>query len=68
MEKSKSGSPIYRYKETDNKEFEIATGEPSIQEISDHIEKNIGEIHMVFHEIISDQVHIDVHWVKPTKE
>ncbi|MDO6818838.1 suppressor of fused domain protein [Zobellia sp. 1_MG-2023] len=68
MEKSESGSPIYRYKETDKKKFEGASGEPSIEEISNHIEKNIGEIHMVFHELVSDQVHIDVHWVKPTKE
>lgn len=68
MKNSKTGSPIYRYNETDKNEFEIASGEPSIEEISDHIEKNIGEIHMVFHEIVSDQVHIDIHWVKPTKK
>ncbi|WP_299120929.1 suppressor of fused domain protein [uncultured Tenacibaculum sp.] len=68
MEKSESGSPIYRYKGSDKNIFEIASGESSIDEISNHIEKYIGEIHMVFHEIISDQVHIDIHWVKPTKE
>lgn len=68
MEKSESGSPIYRYKETDRNEFEFASGEPSIEEISDHIEKYVGEIHIVFHEIVSEQVHIDIHWVKPTKE
>ncbi|WP_396600926.1 suppressor of fused domain protein [Algibacter sp. R77976] len=68
MEKSESGSPIYRYKDSDLNKFEGASGEPSIEEISDHIEKHIGDIHMVFHELISDQVHIDVHWVKPTEE
>mgnify|MGYP005994264563 CR=1 FL=1 len=68
MEKSESGAPIYRYTASKKNDFEIATGGNSIQEISDHIEKHIGEIHMVFHEIISDQVHIDIHWVKPTKE
>ena len=68
MEKSESGSPIYRYKEGDKNEFRPATGESSIEEISEHIEKHIGEIHMVFHELISDQVHIDIHWVKATKE
>ncbi len=68
MEKSKSGAPIYRYDESDRNEFEIAFGGPSIEEISEHIEKHIGKIHMVFHEIISDKVHIDIHWVKPTKE
>ena len=68
MEKSESGSPIYRYKETDQRAFEGASGEPSIEEISNHIEKHVGDIHMVFHEIVSDQVHIDVHWVKPSEQ
>lgn len=68
MEKSKSGSPIYRYKESNKKGFEGASGKSSIEEILDHIEKHIGEIHMVFHEMISEQVHIDIHWVQPTKE
>ncbi|NMM47651.1 suppressor of fused domain protein [Marinigracilibium pacificum] len=68
MEKSESGSPIYRYNESDKNDFEGPSGESSIEEISEHIEKHIGEIHMVFHEIISDQVHIDIHWVKPTPE
>lgn len=68
MEKSESGSPIYRHNETDKNKFEVASGESSLEAISDHIEKHVGRIDMVFHEIISDQVHIDVHWVKPTKE
>lgn len=68
MEKSESGSPIYRYDESSKKGFEGASGEPSIEEISNHIEKHIGEIYRVFHELVSEHVHIDVHWVKPTKE
>jgi len=68
MEKSKSGSPIYKYDASQKNDFEIASGESSIDEISNHIEKHIGEIHMVFHELVSDQVHIDIHWIKPTKE
>lgn len=68
MEKSGSGTPIYRYDKSGKKEFEGAAGEPSIEEISNHIEKHIGEIHMVFHELVSEQVHIDVYWVRPTEE
>lgn len=68
MEKSESGSPIYRYEKVEQKEFEAASGDPSIEEISAHIEKHIGKIDMVFHEILSEQVHIDVHWVKPSKK
>ena len=68
MEKSESGNPIYRYNEADKNEFEPAIGDSSIEDISDHIEKHIGKVEMVFHELVSDQVHIDIHWVKPTKE
>lgn len=68
MEKSGSGAPIYRYNESEKKDFEGPSGESSIDEISGHIEKYVGKIDMVFHELISEQVHIDVHWVKPTKE
>jgi len=68
MEKSESGAPIKRYKLSDKNEFAGPPEESSMEEISDHIEKYVGEIHMVFHELISDQVHIDVHWVKPSKD
>lgn len=67
MEKSESGSPIYRYDDTSKKTYELASGESSLDEISNHIEKHVGEIHLVFHELVSEYVHIDVHWVKPTK-
>jgi len=44
-------------------------GEPeSLEVISAHIERHVGPIEMVFHELVSDMVHIDVHWVKPTTE
>lgn len=68
MEKSESGSPIYRYSENDRKGFEFPTGNQSVEEISEHIERYVGKIEMVLHELVSDKVHIDVHWVKPTKE
>jgi hypothetical protein len=37
-------------------------------EIERHIEKHIGEISMVFHEMIADIVHIDIHQVPPGKD
>lgn len=64
---SMSGAPIFRYTDGE-KEWETPNGEECIEEISDHIERHIGEVSMVFHELISDTVHIDVHHVKPTKE
>jgi len=68
MKSPESVSPVYRYEGSDKNDFEGPGGDSSMDEISEHIEKHVGEIHMVFHELISDQVHIDVHWVKPTKE
>ena len=39
-----------------------------MDEICEHFEKYIGTIDSVFHEIVSEYVHIDVHWIKPTAE
>lgn len=39
-----------------------------IEAISNHIERHVGKIDMVWHEVISDLVHIDVHQVRPTDE
>jgi len=55
------------YDDVKAKEFTLAIGnEENIEAISNHIEKSIGKIDCVFHEIISDLVHIDIHWVKPS--
>lgn len=64
---SESGSPIYRH--TAPKEFEFAIGsEQNIEIISAHIEKHLGAPATVFHELISDKVHIDVHIIAPTAD
>jgi hypothetical protein len=65
---SESGNPIYRYGERE-KPFEPTTGdEQNIEVISNHIEKHVGAVDWVFHELVSDLVHIDVHIVAPTPE
>ncbi len=43
------------------------SGEDHLEQISDHIERHIGPVKMVFHELISDVVHIDVHHVEPSE-
>ena len=63
---SLAGQPIYQHGAP--AEWQPVQGEECIQQISDHIEKHLGKIETVFHEIFSDTVHIDVHWVKPTDE
>lgn len=68
MEELPSGGVAYRYKEQE-RDFEPAVGDgENIEVISDHIEQHIGEIESVFHEILSDIVHIDVHVIEPTDE
>lgn len=69
QEYSESGNPIYRHADVKSKTFTPAIGDgENIEAISEHIEKHIGKIESVFHEIVSDIVHIDVHWIKPTKK
>lgn len=63
---SPGGSPILLH--TQEKDFEPAHGEESIEQISAHIEHYLGPISGVFHEIISDAVHIDVHVVPATED
>lgn len=59
------GSVIYHH--TEARPFQAPQGEECIEQITDHIEKHLGEVASVFHEIVSDTVHIDVHVVKPTE-
>lgn len=64
-EKTPNGDPIYRYDDFKPKGFEPAIGDgENIEAISDHIEKYAGKIETIYHEIISDKVHVDVHFVK----
>jgi hypothetical protein len=67
-ERSESGAPIYRHEAREGK-FEPAFGEEqTIEAISSHLQRYVGRPEMVFHELISDLVHVDIHWVKPTPE
>lgn len=65
---SLSGAPIWKHKER-TKPFELAIGdEGSLEEISAHIDRFVGPVEMVWHEIISDLVHVDLHHVGPTPD
>lgn len=61
---SLSGAPIFRH--TESTPWAPPQGEECIEQISDHIETYLGKVETVFHEILSDTVHIDVHFVKPS--
>lgn len=64
-ELSESGNPIYRHKSRE-KPFEPAFGDADhIRLIESHIANHLGEPATVFHELVSDLVHLDVHIVPP---
>lgn len=44
----------------------VAGSAENIEAISDHIERHVGPVHMVFHEIASTTVHVDIHHVAAT--
>lgn len=67
---SEGGSTLYKYSDTDKAIGinDLSNGESNIDAITEHIEKHIGKIEFVYHEIISPLVHIDIHLVYPTPE
>lgn len=68
VEQLPSGGEILRHKARE-RDFEFAVGdEQSIEEIDRHIAEYIGEVDGVFHELVSDLVHIDVHIVAATDD
>ena len=63
---SPGGSPMLMH--TRPSDFAPAAGDACIEQISAHIEQHLGPIAHVFHEIVSDTVHIDVHVVPATED
>jgi hypothetical protein len=63
---SRSGNPIYRHAPR-TKPFVPALGEPlHIELIEQHLARHLGKPAWVFHEIVSDLVHLDVQVVSAT--
>ncbi|NTV91063.1 MAG: suppressor of fused domain protein [Clostridiales bacterium] len=66
-EYSENGQPIYRH--TESAGFQAAdTHDSSAEAIVNHFEENVGKVSNTFHEIVSDKVHIDVHFISPCEE
>jgi hypothetical protein len=70
QEQSPSGDSIYRHQPREhNHDTQIATpDEETTARIEAHLRTYVGDPWMVFHELVSDLVHIDVHIVQPTTE
>jgi hypothetical protein len=62
------GGSEYLNHEPRERGFELALGdELLIGEVSAHMEEHLGEVSNVYHEVISDLVHIDVHFIEPAE-
>ncbi len=68
QERSESGAPIHRHKPREEGWIPPDMEDSNMDDIERHIEKHIGKISTVFHELISDIVHIDVHQIPPSEE
>lgn len=67
--KTKDGTNIYNYEDTQNRDEINIAKMMYTEEITDHFDKNFPDrVTSVFHEIISDIVHIDVYFMEPTEE
>ncbi len=68
-EYSPSGVPILRHKDR-NREWQSTSyaKDEWLEQIENHADQYLGEAESVFHELLSDKVHIDVHVIRPTPE
>lgn len=67
-ERTPSGTPILRH-EAPEAGFTAATTDEVLETaVGDYLEEHVGPAMTVFHELVSDVVHIDVHVIPPTPE
>jgi len=59
-EASESGSPIYHHKPKDREWTVPKNPALHLEEIEAHLKEHLGEIETVYHEILSDLVHLDI--------
>lgn len=65
---SPSGAPIWRH-ESKDRDFAVPQEHARhLEEIEAHLEKHIGPVESVFHELVSDLVHLDVLYIAPTRK
>ena len=67
-EHSESGDTIYRYQPREGEPELVFEPTPFLESIVRHIEHTIGPCPEVFHELVSTDIHLDLHIVAPTGE
>ncbi len=67
-ERTPAGAEILRHTPR-TRDFELAASDDSaIEQLEAHIAQHLGEVDQVWHEMISDLVHIDIHQIPPSDE
>jgi len=61
--RTEGGVPVYRPERVAGSGQLVGQATPFLDQITDHIERKIGPAPSVFHEIVSTDVHIDLHTV-----
>jgi hypothetical protein len=67
-EDTPGGGVILRHEYIDRPHVPAPGDGDLIDAVSEHIERYIGKIDLVYHEAISEMIHLDVHVVRPTDE
>lgn len=65
---SKSGAPIIRHETPPSAEPNFVTDSTYCEEVGDHIERHLGKVETVLHELISTTVHVDIHMIPPAPQ
>ena len=67
-ERSPSGSRILRHESNDRGYTAPEEHARNLEEIEAHLEKHVGPVEFVFHEILSDLIHLDILYFAPTSD
>ncbi len=67
-EKSPSGASILQHEDKDRDFQPPEEHARNLEDIEAHLEKYIGPVETVYHEIVSDLIHLDVLYIPPTPE
>lgn len=65
-ERSESGAPIYRHDRTRAKSEMVGAGSMTSELIQQHAQRYVGKVDNIFHEIVSDLIHVDINIVPPS--
>ncbi len=69
IERTKSGSPIYRYEKGHAPASIVGGDRTLIAAVDSHIDRHFpGSGQWVFHELVSSTVHVDIHVIPPADE